>query len=305
MDSRNQSVCVLMYHGISKMGGEGTVQADAFERHIRLLKKYFEFINVNDGSKETKSTKKRLLLTLDDGFLNNYEIAAPILRHYQIPAIFFVSSRHCEKGKYLWFSYLKGLDAFFQEQGFRWQNDYYEMTGANRSTGIRKLREKLIARMPDPSSMNKAIDHELPKLEDFVPEAVRRDRFDGISHEGIRALAQDPLFSVGIHTVDHVFLTHCEDTLITKQIQENAEIIQSLTGKKPSSIAYPSGLYNDRVVQICKNLNIQHGFTIKPLFCDWDDYEIARIGIYKPSIIKLLIKVVFSEQIIKYRINIG
>ncbi len=159
--------------------------------------------------------------------------------------------------------------------------------------------------MPQPILMNKAIDNELPKLEDFVPDAMIRDRFAGISHDGIKELAQDPLFSIGIHTVDHVFLTHCDDNLITKQIQDNAEIIQCLTGKKPSSIAYPSGDYNDRVVQICKNLNIQLGFAVKPLNNHWDDYEIARIGIYRPSIMKLLTKVIFAEQIIKYHINIG
>ncbi len=305
MDNRNQKVGVLMYHGISTTGGEGAVQADTFERHIRLLKKFFKFININDAPKDTKSSKRPLLLTLDDGFLNNYEVAAPVLRRYQIPATFFVSTRHCEKGRYLWFSYLKGLEAFFHEQGFWWQKEYYEMSGANRSIAVRKISEKLISCMPHPALMYQAIDHELPKLEDFVPDAVIRDRFAGISYDGISELAQDPLFTIGIHTVDHVFLTHCEDRLITKQIQENAEIIQFLTSKKPSSIAYPSGIYNDRVVEICKNLKIQRGFAVKPLFNRWDDYEIARIGIYRPSILKLLIKTILSDQIIKYHVNIG
>src|SRR5579863_3022067 len=106
---------VLMYHGIPRHAEKpGAIDAGAFERQVVFLKKHFSPIAPEElcevsGLLDTQ----RVLISFDDGFRNNFEVAAPILRKHRVPALFFISSLHCEAGRFLWFSYLWGLERAF------------------------------------------------------------------------------------------------------------------------------------------------------------------------------------------------
>lgn len=57
-------------------------------RHFRVvpLSEQIEGLRCGDGAAGTAS------ITFDDGYLDNYEVAAPILREYGLPATFFVTA---------------------------------------------------------------------------------------------------------------------------------------------------------------------------------------------------------------------
>ena len=86
---------------------------------------------------------RRILLTFDDGLRNNAEVVAPILRKYDIPAVFFVCSRHAVPGQYLWFSYLQALERHFNGDGFLLRGEFIRMSGDQRRQSIAQLKETL------------------------------------------------------------------------------------------------------------------------------------------------------------------
>jgi hypothetical protein len=103
-----------MYHGVPRQGRLQPLDGAAFERQIVFLKQNCTFINAEQYASSRGSLRQpAVLLTFDDGFRNNAEVAAPILRRHNVPAVFFVASRHCTPGRYLWFTYLKMLRPFF------------------------------------------------------------------------------------------------------------------------------------------------------------------------------------------------
>jgi len=96
-----------MYHRFEENKYPSTnIKIKDFQQHIQLIKKQgFEFINVNEFEKKlnNETNKKKILLTIDDGFLSFYNNAWPILKKEKIPFLLFVNTR--EVGKYNYMSW--------------------------------------------------------------------------------------------------------------------------------------------------------------------------------------------------------
>ena len=244
-------------------------------------------------------------MTFDDGFQNNFKYVVPVLKRLKVPAIFFVSNRHCYKNKYLWFSYLRAMEGYFKEPGVWVRGSFYDFSSKQRAESFHALRISLLNLEHHPDELYKVLDHELPPLESFVPKECVSEYFSGMSNEEIELIADDALFEIGIHTVDHAFLSKCTSSEIRDQIEQNIDFIRINTYTDPLAIAYPGGDYDAKVIEACSALNIRFGFALQSITRENSCLEIPRIGIYSPSLLKLLIKVIFFNQIHNLRIPIG
>lgn len=87
-------LAVLMYHGFTQNGKESTyvIHSKRFEDDIIYLKDNgFEFVGTDDLINHTlygtPLPKKCVMITFDDGYLNNYLYAFPIIKKYNIKVI--------------------------------------------------------------------------------------------------------------------------------------------------------------------------------------------------------------------------
>lgn len=289
---------VLLYHGVPRTSRWGDLAAAVFEQQIVFLKRRFTFVSPQDVYKRRVSgTPADVLLTFDDGFRNNAEVAAPILRRHGVPAIFFICSRHSASGKYLWFAYLEALRRHFKGNGFTFCGEFMDMSPEHREATVRRLAGCLAQLKPHPAALYRAIDEQLPTLEDFVDVDVRRDECEGMSPDQVHELAADPLFTVGVHTVDHPQLTLCGPQEALYQISENKLWLEQLTGKPCQTIAYPFGDYNDATVDFCRAAGLRRGYAVLQKLRYDRDWEIPRLGIYSPALDVLGFKVVWGRAL--------
>jgi peptidoglycan/xylan/chitin deacetylase (PgdA/CDA1 family) len=231
-----------------------------------------------------------VLLTFDDGFRNNAETVAPILRRYEIPALFFVSSRHCFRGQYLWFAYLKMIRKHFRGSSISLDGVRIFFADEEREKSLQRLTAHLLALRPHPYAMYEAINNHLPHLEEIVSPEILGDECEGVSEDQVRDLSRDPLFCVGGHTVDHPYLTLCETGECLRQIRENKQWLQRITGKKCDLFAYPLGDFNGGVLQSCQLLGFRLGFGVEWNSVNHPQFGIRRIGVYRKSLAALGIK---------------
>ncbi len=91
------SIPVLMYHHVMPVKSSLNVMPEIFEEQLRGLKTRGwkildsqEFIYLLSNPREKR--KKCLLITFDDGFLDNYLYAYPILKKYCMKAVLFVAT---------------------------------------------------------------------------------------------------------------------------------------------------------------------------------------------------------------------
>ena len=94
---------VLLYHNI--VNSEKTLFSNAinqkiFRKQIKYLQKNYNIICLSQKGKwhGICQNKINILITFDDGFINNYEIVLPILLEYGVQASFFVITECLEKG---------------------------------------------------------------------------------------------------------------------------------------------------------------------------------------------------------------
>lgn len=298
---------VLLYHGTPGRGFSHDINGATFEAHIRLLKKHFTIVDPSNGLAvhNPASGRAGVCLTFDDGFRNNAEIAAPILERHNIPAMFFISCRHTAEGKYLWFQYLKALRHFFPEEHLTFRGENYDFKESAREKSIELLRKRLVTLMPHPSAMYKAIENGLPTLESFMSKEEINDYCAGITIEQIRQMANNPLFTFGVHTVDHPWLSKCSSLEIERQISENKRFLDQVLPSPCDTIAYPIGDYNREIIEICKRLALRRGFAVAPVLGEYEDFEIPRIGVYSASLNKLGFKVQCGKWIRKLNLRVG
>ena len=113
--------------------------------------------------------------------------------------------------------------------------------------------------------------------------------------EDVAALACDPLFTIGIHTVDHPRLPLCEKQELLGQIVGNKIWIETLTRRPCDLIAYPEAEYNAEVVAQAAALGIRHGFVVGPRTVTCPHLQFPRVGIYSDSIDELGFKVRWGQ----------
>ncbi len=99
---KNTVVPILLYHHItteefSHEESVSLISPTDFRLHMTAisvnftpisLRSYYEYVMCNDGSISLPDNP--IIITFDDGYLSNYEIAFPILKELEIPATIFV-----------------------------------------------------------------------------------------------------------------------------------------------------------------------------------------------------------------------
>ena len=94
-----------MYHRFEENKYPSTnIRIKDFKTHLELIEQEkFIFVNPNNFEQMIKNNKeeRKILLTIDDGFLSFYENAWPILKKKEIPFILFVSTREVGKFGYM------------------------------------------------------------------------------------------------------------------------------------------------------------------------------------------------------------
>jgi peptidoglycan/xylan/chitin deacetylase (PgdA/CDA1 family) len=290
---------VLMYHGIPRnAGGQDGLNERSFETQILFLKSTCRFMSVEElGNKRSQQGPHRVLLTFDDGFRNNFEVVAPILRRHGIPALFFVSSRHCEAGRYLWFAYLRALSRHFKGNGFSFGGEFFDMSPSQREANIRLLRDRLLSMMPHPSAMYDAIDDDLPRLSDFVPVDEEVECFAGMTGEQVGELAADPLFQIGVHTLDHPLLSRCDQLEAERQLRENQAFLERVTGRPCEWVAWPSSDYDLGAIDVCRRNRLRGGFAVVPRLKVAPEWELPRVDVYSSRLNEVCLKTALGSLI--------
>ena len=102
-----------MYHRFEENKYPSTnIRIDDFKKHIEIIEQNkIKFINPKNFENELKDNKlqRKILLTIDDGFLSFYENAWPILKDKKIPFILFISTREIGAFNYMTWDQIKEI----------------------------------------------------------------------------------------------------------------------------------------------------------------------------------------------------
>lgn len=114
-----QKIKILLYHQVNEnntVSKIGKVTKIDFDKQMVYLTKRFNIISIQDMDEGLKGNqnlpKNPLIITFDDGCIDNYTIAFPILVKYKLPFTIFLVANKIEKNGYLTLGNIKTMKKF-------------------------------------------------------------------------------------------------------------------------------------------------------------------------------------------------
>lgn len=99
----------------------------------------------------------------------------------------------------------------------------------------------------------------------------------------IKELSDSGLVAIESHTVSHASLNQLSNEDIERELSNSKQALESITGKTITSIAYPKGHYDNRVLELTKKY-YKYGFLagggVQPMDSSLNNVAIKRIGVY-------------------------
>ncbi|MFD0696962.1 polysaccharide deacetylase family protein [Paenibacillus sp. GCM10027628] len=149
------SLPVLNYHSIGiEPGNPYVLHPDAFARQMKYLAAHhYTPISLSDFAlmleKKKVVPRRPVLLTFDDGYVDNYELALPLLRQYGFPAAVFVLPGNIGHENYLsWPQIKEMLAAGWEVQPHSMTHPHLpQLTAAQQREEITESRRQIEAQL--------------------------------------------------------------------------------------------------------------------------------------------------------------
>lgn len=234
------------------------VSAETFEKQVLFLKRYFKILTI-DQFVATLSTgssfpEPSCVLTFDDGWIDTYLYAYPILKRFSIPATVFVATRHVESGAAFWFDTLyrmiissdlsanKALDVI---------SPFFPGISTPKTGNpgdVVEYARKVVAFM-------KAVP--LDQIDEIIraakTAAVQESQERTVcSWDELKEMISSGLVTIGSHTVSHAILTREEPNRCWKELAESKKVLEERLGVPVEHFCYPNGNYNGDVEDLVR-----------------------------------------------------
>lgn len=268
----DNTLLVLGYHRIARRGSRADL-ADSllgpdeleFERQVARLAKDTKPMSeamvlacVCSGS---PFPPKATLVTFDDGYRDNFTIAAPILKKFGVPAIFFIPTASISERRVGWWDEIAWLVKVTNVRSVTIAGENYDLSEPNKPAAI----EVLIGRLKAAGKVQRDL---------WLAELRRSCRVDGVPHEvadsalmtweQVQALHAFGI-SVGSHTVTHCMLSELDADAQERELRDSKLELELRTAQQVLSVAYPFGgaeHFNADTKTLARKIGFRLGFSL-------------------------------------------
>jgi peptidoglycan/xylan/chitin deacetylase (PgdA/CDA1 family) len=246
------------------------MQPALFDKILSLLCKKYNLVSLEEYLTESpgyKSSKTIATILFDDGYKDNIEYAAPILRKYNCPASFYVVTdcidRNIPTWTFLMDHALQQTTIARLELSFSYVPEELKRLQLKEGTMKNPLVSKVKPLMKTLSNKKRVevLQSILSQCADVpLPENKMMNWND------VRELKQQG-FNIGSHSHTHPLLGSLEDeTEINDELMISANRIQQELGTKPSTISYPIGSFDERVIKLAQKNGYKWGLAVEQKF---------------------------------------
>lgn len=264
-------ISIFCYHKVSNLNEnlfkgtpdeDLTINTKIFEKQIKYLVENFKVISakdLNDIEKIKSLKEKKVVITFDDGYLDNLENALPILRKYNTSATIFITTNFIDNKELPWWDIIWEI--------LNINNEFFFQGKKIRNIDKKDNKKKLFDFLKKKFFLNKK--HEQIRLIDQIQKEnninlINKKKNDFLNKENIERLAKEKLINIGAHTHYHQNLGILNDDEKEKEIVSSKKILENITQKPIELFAYPYGTKNSYKISDSKILeknNFKLAFT--------------------------------------------
>ncbi|MEX0590965.1 MAG: polysaccharide deacetylase family protein [Xanthobacteraceae bacterium] len=232
---------------------------------VHLRKRGIELVSIDEVWRrlvEQDFSRQFVAITFDDGYRDNLEHAWPVLRRHEVPFTLYIATNFPDRLGELWWIALEQVVA-------KSDRLVLEIDGTTRFFNCANAGAK--------RKVFSEVYWWLRSIED--EEEFRRAMRDICARYGvdlkapcgklcmdwaeIARLADDPLCTVGAHTVTHCFLTKVSDKVARSEMKRSAEVIEAALGKKPKHFSFPYGEAGAREFALAAEIGFKTAVTTR------------------------------------------
>jgi peptidoglycan/xylan/chitin deacetylase (PgdA/CDA1 family) len=278
-------VAILLYHRVCPETDNwafNSISLPNFEQQIQYVSRYYEVISLDELVQCIRNRnalpKKSIVVSLDDGYRDNYTYAYPILKKYKIPAtIFLVTGNIRNRSLFWWDKVLYSIKNTNTTQiNLSEIGNYYLQTKSDKFR-IASLVISRLKKLPE-ERKNFLIDKLVKQCQINISNNLGNELI--LTWDEIKEMSNSGI-SIGAHSVNHPILTNIPLELAKYEIGQSKKDIEENIGIKITSFSYPNGDCNPELVNCVKEIGFSCAVSVSPgmLVGIKDDiYELNRIS---------------------------
>ena len=268
-----RGVLILNYHRIGDASASDAdralwnATAEQFDRQLAEIVRHADVIGPSDLEDVVRRGRGRhVMLTFDDGYRDNYEIAYPLLRAHRVPATFFLTTGFLDDPRPAW----------WDELAWMVRNRTTPPAAAEQQIASLTARYKQL-----PSSMTKQFLDEVAEQTGAGRCPREVGARDWMTWDMARDLRRGGM-SIGGHTVDHPVLASLPVASQEQQLRTCAQRLEAELGEPMRLFAYPVGsraAFTAETARILRRLRVRQAFSFYGGYqraYDWNSMDIPR-----------------------------
>jgi peptidoglycan/xylan/chitin deacetylase (PgdA/CDA1 family) len=225
------------------------VTAHTFDQQVRFLKRHFEVISLQDlllmwEEQRWDPSQRYCVMTFDDGWLDNYLYAFPVLRRHALPATVFLPTDFIGTDRWFWPDQMAWLYGQFVARG---EDERRECLGVlqHRHTWFEGPRRAISSgdldglieccKLFTPEQIAALLSSWADSLHLCFPSArqvINWDEARTMSAGGV---------SFGAHSVSHAILTRLEPKAVVREVEDSWAVLTLQRVRCVPVFCYPNG----------------------------------------------------------------
>ena len=267
----HDEVTIITYHGIIRsplaVPDWCFLDEKSFSMQIDYLKKHFDMIGLSEAVERVRRgeiKRPTAVITFDDGYQNNFDVAFPILRKEKVPATIFLTTGLIDTEDTLWHCRLNRALSDTRTPAIEWNGLNFDVSTADMKSQASKVIQEKLKRLPHPQLMATIRDIVL-ELGDDPDDPIGTDSpFRMLSQQAILEMGSSGLIEFGAHTHHHAILSRLSDRERYGEIKRSTDAVCDITKRPCETFAYPNGQagdYDSGTIRDLARCRIQVGVT--------------------------------------------
>jgi peptidoglycan/xylan/chitin deacetylase (PgdA/CDA1 family) len=238
--------------------------SETFSSHLRFYREHFDLITI-DNLLDIVDNKKRIdkklaLISFDDGYIDNYKNAYPILKENDVSAIFFVPTDYVGNTTTPWWDEIAWMVRNTTQKAVsldQW-GEAVLIDTENLDLTIRNVL--LLVKKTQRMKMDDILSQLRTSLKCRLDSRENKLFMDWEQLNEMR----DNGMSIGSHTHSHEILSHIDSKAQLNELSLSREILKNKLGTSVTSFAYPvgrKGTYNEKTIEHLQSCGYKLAFT--------------------------------------------
>lgn len=286
------NLCVLMYHRFSREPDQHKISAEEFAAHLDYLKKHHRVLSLSEAIDRLKNgaslPPNAVVITIDDGYADAYEIAFPLLKKFDLPATLYAVTDFLDGRIWLWTDLMRYVLSETKTNLVKVEFTGEDKIETNLTNAAQKLEtaNRINARLKKlPNEQKETKIKEIAKrLNISIPETPTIN-FAPVSWTQAREMDAG-FVRVESHTVTHPILTNINQNELDDELRISKNRLEDQLNREVKNFCYPNGTLNAAVQKAVENAGYESAVTTAYGFNDVNTNQFALKRIDAPAAIE-------------------